>query len=706
MRALRAILVAALAMLVLLPATTLAAPSAPQPSCAAGPARSGEAILGTPCDDTIRVGPGISAVYGGGGNDTIIPTPIAAGAECTGECLHLGVGSQTFFGGPGNDVVFGERGNDRLYGGEGDDSLYGGIGDDLLQGGLGNDLLSGGFGFDVIDGEEGDDFVRGDGTVDEVFNGGGGVDTLSYGTGVTPGFTRSPGSYAGFPPSGGERGVYLDLASGVGDNGVATSGGGVDEIHATGFEKVIGSPFADFIVGTGAAETIYGGGGADVIKGEGGGDALHGGADGDSCVGAGPGGVTDCETEAAEVTPRDPARVAVGQMAPPEGAEPELYLSGSGSADVVSASYEAVSHAVLFTLAPGSELDAASTVAGGCEALAPGEAKCALSTAPDSIVLAGMDGNDSLDAAGFPAGTSVVLLGGKGNDSLRGGDASEDVIVDGAGNDHLEAFGGDDALLDNEGLDELLGGAGNDLSLSDTVCDGDLVDGGADRDNASWSKFDEPVEARLDSGLVGHPGGGVPLCGVGQTPNHLQAIEDLEGSGNGDFLYGDAGPNQLLGRLGADTYFAQDGDDSILANSGDTDLVIDCGDGYDSALVDVSPPDPEPVGCELVNGAEPNSFEPPSPPPDLTPPQTRILHRPPRTVFTRLRRRTVGFAFASNEAGSTFRCRLDRGRFQPCRSPRRYSVRLGRHVMRVFAVDAAGNRDPTPATARFRLRRR
>jgi hypothetical protein len=126
----------------------------------------------------------------------------------------------------------------------------------------------------------------------------------------------------------------------------------------------------------------------------------------------------------------------------------------------------------------------------------------------------------------------------------------------------------------------------------------------------------------------------------------------------------------------------------------------------DAALVDPPPVDPEPVGCERVNGAEPNSFEPPTlSPPDRTPPATRILRRPSAVVFTRSRRRTVAFAFASNEAGSTFRCRLDRGDFKSCRSPRRYRVRPGRHVFQVYAVDAAGNRDRSPAVARFRVRR-
>ena len=66
--------------------------------------------------------------------------------------------------------------------------------------------------------------------------------------------------------------------------------------------------------------------------------------------------------------------------------------------------------------------------------------------------------------------------------------------------------------------------------------------------------------------------------------------------------------------------------------------------------------------------------------------------------------RRVVFAFASSEAGSRFRCRLDRRPYRACVSPRAYRVGLGRHTFRAFAIDAAGNADPSPARFEFRLR--
>jgi Ca2+-binding RTX toxin-like protein len=246
--------------------TSSAFAAAAGPSCAEGPQTAAGVTTGTPCADVIVAPAGVETVRGGGGDDTIIAAPLTAATPFPGE-EWLGVGSQTFEGGPGDDVVFGERGNDTLSGNEGNDRLYGGIGDDLLRGGPGQDQLAGGHGADSIDGDAGDDYVRGDGTIDRIFDTGGGTDTLSYSTGITPGFGGDMSAFPGFPAPDRERGVRIDLG-GAGqnaNNGTASFGGGVDEVEGPAFEQVIGTAFSDYIVGTAGPETIYGGGGADVI---------------------------------------------------------------------------------------------------------------------------------------------------------------------------------------------------------------------------------------------------------------------------------------------------------------------------------------------------------------------------------------------------------------------------------------------------------
>lgn len=679
-----------LAFLALLVALTIAisAPAAnAAPSCAEGPETVGNTIVGTPCDDTIRAPRSITTVNGEGGNDTL----------------------------------YGQRGNDSLFGGEGDDRLYGGIGDDQLRGGLGNDRLSGGFGADsLLDGEAGDDFVRGDATIDDIQNTGGGIDTLSYATGATPGFFDRPGvsEYDGLPAGRDGRGVYLNMQSNLGDNGLAPEGGGVDEgIEAADFDVVIGTAFSDFFVGTDQDQTFYGGGGADVILGAGGNDNLFGGAEGDYCEAASGAVLSECEFSGGdrEVDSRDPGTASAGLMAPQAGTAPALYLTGSTGNDAVTATYSGSTNLVAFTRngSPAGSFD--------------------LGEAPDSILLAGLQGNDTLTASGFPETTSIILLGGEGNDNLTGGE-TEDALVDGPGDDVADAGGGDDAVPNNSGEDDLHAGTGEDLFVSNAVCDGDSLDGGPDRDNANWANFSQAIAIDMAAQAAGEIGpGGKPQCPSPALLTGLIALEDTEGTSLGDVMVGDSGPNQLLGRPGPDSYFAAAGDDTILANSGtptdDPDPVIDCGDGFDTAQIDFpeNGPDAAPIACEDVEERAPNSFRPPNTPlgppqanastaPQVNPlprrvrdrraPQTRLLRRPGRVLLTAGRRRAVAFAFAANEAGATFRCKLDRKPFRPCRSPRAYRLAPGSHVFRVFSIDRAGNRDRTPALLKLRIRRR
>jgi hypothetical protein len=89
-------------------------------------------------------------------------------------------------------------------------------------------------------------------------------------------------------------------------------------------------------------------------------------------------------------------------------------------------------------------------------------------------------------------------------------------------------------------------------------------------------------------------------------------------------------------------------------------------------------------------------------PPDTNPPETRIDRGP----ASRSSKKRAKFRFSSNEAGSSFECKLDRAAFAPCDSPKRYrDLAAGRHRFQVRAIDAAGNVDPTPARHRWRRTR-
>jgi len=85
---------------------------------------------------------------------------------------------------------------------------------------------------------------------------------------------------------------------------------------------------------------------------------------------------------------------------------------------------------------------------------------------------------------------------------------------------------------------------------------------------------------------------------------------------------------------------------------------------------------------------------------DTTPPQTTIAKGPGR----RLAKGVASFRFRSSEPGSRFACKLDKRKPKPCRSPKSYTgLKPGRHVFKVWAADAGGNKDPTPAKRRFRV---
>lgn len=90
---------------------------------------------------------------------------------------------------------------------------------------------------------------------------------------------------------------------------------------------------------------------------------------------------------------------------------------------------------------------------------------------------------------------------------------------------------------------------------------------------------------------------------------------------------------------------------------------------------------------------------PPAPPPPPVTPETAIT----KSVFgqqTRLAR----FRFSSTVAGSAFQCKLDKGDFEPCSSPKVYRhLKPGRHSFRARAVSPSGLIDASAAVGRFAI---
>lgn len=661
------------------------------PNCVAGPAleHSNSVIVGTECSDRIVVtAPGVVKVFGGGGDDVIFansnvvevrggsgddrlygepPTPgidmerimrdldqrpqgpvyevSETDEEATSKgreggataSIALGDESQKFHGGPGEDWIFGQRGNDTIWGHNENDLIYGGPGDDFLYGEHGDDILGGGFGYDELDGGDGSDMSRGDATIDQIAdNGSYGVDTLSFASATTPGFSGGT-SFANFPPEGGERGVYVRLDGIPACNGenplhacnnTPKYGGGNDEIVTWQFENVIGSPFADIIVGNAWNNRIDGGGGADVIYGSAGDDLLYGGADGDFLQGEGGSDVADgqsgfnncwsdaevkvsCHGSAMAVTPRDPGKISVGFQATsmsPYTHSVQMYVVGSNTHDSIYG-WEWIDSAtsqvyVTFKTLPDTWAyfdTSAAAYTPGCDYIKE-MVNCRVPATVDSLLMAGMDHDDqiNINEGKFFESVSPVLLGGPGGDAILGSGSTEDVLVDGAGTDWATAFGWDDVLVNDTGNDTLEGGNGNDLLLSTEICGGDILHGGraaqsdgSAQNNASWAQLPAPwhVVASLEAGRAGENNSAGPQCSFGNVSS-LYEIDDLEGTSQNDILTGNGQPNGIMGRNGNDFLYGRAGDDHLqAANPGlpeGTDQVRGEGGNADRCDVDGS----------------------------------------------------------------------------------------------------------------------
>jgi hypothetical protein len=81
-------------------------------------------------------------------------------------------------------------------------------------------------------------------------------------------------------------------------------------------------------------------------------------------------------------------------------------------------------------------------------------------------------------------------------------------------------------------------------------------------------------------------------------------------------------------------------------------------------------------------------------------PNTKIKKRPKnRSTDT-----SPTFKFISTEAGSTFKCKLDRKKFRKCHTPKTYDgLHPGKHTFKVEAIDSSGNVDKTPAKDKFTI---
>jgi hypothetical protein len=97
--------------------------------------------------------------------------------------------------------------------------------------------------------------------------------------------------------------------------------------------------------------------------------------------------------------------------------------------------------------------------------------------------------------------------------------------------------------------------------------------------------------------------------------------------------------------------------------------------------------------------------------PDAQPPGSSDTSKPDTTItskpFSKTKDRTPTFTFTSNETNVRFECSLDGAAPTPCGSEfTTPKLSRGDHVLLVTAIDRAGNTDPSPARAEFKVKRK
>jgi virginiamycin B lyase len=169
----------------------------------------------------------------------------------------------------------------------------------------------------------------------------------------------------------------------------------------------------------------------------------------------------------------------------------------------------------------------------------------------------------------------------------------------------------------------------------------------------------------------------------------------VNGGGADPSFIGDASTPCGIAAFGQQLFWTNNGAGTIARANTD-------GTGVNQAFVAIGPS--QPCGVAVDSLAPPQQSEQPANPgaggTDRKAPQTTIRSGP----GSKLADGKARFAFKSSEPSSTFRCKLDGKRAARCQSPRVFKrLKPGSHTFRVWATDAAGNKDPTPAKRSFRI---
>ncbi|WP_157100266.1 hypothetical protein [Rhodoplanes sp. Z2-YC6860] len=537
----------------------------------------------------------ITAVHGGGGDDTIIANNRGHGPLVIyGDTSDDGVSysndqpaasdSGTKFNNPGNDtidasampayndgfvgvVIYGGPGNDTIYGSQGNDQLAGGSGDDTIHAGAGNDNVYGDAAFNVnLQLFAQDQIAR--------FNANDPAQFAEINAMFTVATTPAPGADHLY----GDDGADIIL----GDQGIITQTSGTRRIETTGAIARIETTRED----VGGADTIQGNAGNDIILGGAAGDTIDAG-EGNNIVFGDHGYIDYVGTDS------DPSDIdAIVSTSTTAYGGADQITAGAGQDIIIGGRF-------------GDTINA-----GDGDNLVIGDSGRILAATSGAPQLAGLPitlgtvetievsdgGNDSIVTG---AGNDIVLGGaqsddiraGAGNDIVLGDNGQLSWIADGnpstldtvtttadavGGSDTIRGEAGDDVLIGGAAGDRIDGGLGRDLIFGDNVrLDRTIADGKA---YAMYRRLTGAEGGQIYSTLPGTAGNVLvssAASAISGGPvwqdfsiallDHDLATQTAGGNTFGDdYIAGGGGDDMIFGELGND----------IIQGDGSIDLTV------------------------------------------------------------------------------------------------------------------------------------
>ena len=489
-----------------------------------------------------------NALTGTLGNDLFDLTGVTS--FIAGGIVDMAEGNDSYQGAVTGDDVLGGLGNDTLSGNSGDDTLTGGAGNDSLTGGADNDL------FQIGSADAGND----------TFAGGAGTDRLVLDVAPTAGIVR----------------LVLDAAASVEEidlNGFALTGtagndfynlGGVLTYAAgnvidllDGNDTFSGAQAADDVTGgtgndslSGAAgnDLLTGGDGNDTMDGGTGDDVMTGGAQNDTYVVDSAGDVTT------EVDGGGTDRVLVGALG-------SFTLAGAiENAQATGATALALTGNALGNDLTGTSANDTLDGAAGDDTLrgGAGDDSFVIDTLTDVVIEDANKGSDTVLTA-----LASLTLGGN-LENLTGTATTGQTLTGNAADNTIQAGNGNDRLDGGTGHDTMLGGLGDDAFVVDNASDviSETATGGSDWVETSLKSYSLALNVE-------------DLLGTSATG------QNLKGNDLANWIETGAGKDTIDGGLGADTMRGGAGDDLYLVQDSGDKVSELAGGGTDTVKTDL-----------------------------------------------------------------------------------------------------------------------